>query len=218
MNVRLISITKPLIDGIETAEDLIIHNARVSNPSNQLNVDTGGKLLNYCIRNSHWSVLEQADLTVEIKTSRAIAAQILRHKSFFFQEKSQRYSAATDLESIEFRLQGKTNRQVGDDLVDLTPEQKILVDAAQSQCLETYQTLLDAGIAKECARFVLPLNTSTTMYMKGSVRSWVHYFQVRCTEHCQKEHRDIAVAIRDIFIDQFPIISEALNFSKSSSQ
>lgn len=212
MNVRLISVTQPLIEGIETAEALIVHNARVSNPSNQLNVETGDKLLNYCIRNHHWSIFEQADFTVEITTSRAIAAQILRHKSFSFQEFSQRYSEATNFEDLEFRMQGKTNRQVGTDEVDLSPELKKLVENSQEQSKLTYTALVEAGIAKECARFVLPLNTQTVLFMKGSVRSWIHYFAVRCDPHTQKEHRDIATAIREIFKLQFPITSLALNY------
>src|SRR5579864_2114424 len=133
MNVKLVSITKPLIEGITTAEELISHNARVSNPNNQLNVDTAPKLLSYCIRNKHWSIFEQADFTVEIKTSRAIAAQILRHKSASFQEFSQRYAEVTKFESIELRLQGKTNRQVGDEPLNNEGLSK-LVDETVKMC------------------------------------------------------------------------------------
>lgn len=211
MEVRLISVTRPLIDGLNSAEDLIVHNARVSNPNNQLNIETGAKLLNYCIKNAHWSIFEQADMTVEIKTSRAIAAQILRHKSFSFQELSQRYSQVSEFEDVSLRLQGKTNRQVGDvEYVDQEIQEKINKHITDSNKL--YQEMIDKGIAKECARFILPLNTRSVLYMKGSARSWIHYFDVRCSEHTQKEHRDISIAIREIFKKQFPVISEALSY------
>lgn len=209
MNVRLISITQPLIDRITNAEELIVHNARVSNPNNQLNVDTGAKLLAYCIKHGHWSVFEQADMTVEIKTSRAIAAQILRHRSFSFQEFSQRYTDVTEIERVELRKQAKTNRQSSSDHCD-DPDLQLVVNRQIEMAEESYQYLLDAGVARECARMVLPLATSTTLYMKGSVRSWIHYFQVRCDEHTQKEHREIAERIRLIFSEQFPITAEAL--------
>jgi thymidylate synthase (FAD) len=210
--IRAISITKPLIEGISTAEELIVHNARVSNPNNQLNVETGAKLLKYCIKNAHWSIFEQVDLTLEIKTSRAIAAQILRHNSFRFQEFSQRYSVATEKEPIEWRLQGKTNRQVGDQSIELPLDLAEMVESLQDSSFEIYEKLVDFGVAKESARFVLPLNTSTTLYMKGSVRSWIHYFLVRCLEHTQKEHRDIALEAREVFKTFFPVTSEALDF------
>lgn len=213
MEVKLISVTQPLIEGIKTAEQLIVHNARVSNPNNQLNIDTGAKLLSYCIKNSHWSIFEQADMTVEIKTSRAIAAQILRHKSFSFQEYSQRYAEVTNFEPLEWRLQGKTNRQVGDDEAGLDKGLKNKIIVQQELSKQLYRELVEAGIAKECARMVLPLNTQTTIYMKGSVRSWIHYFQVRCDKHTQKEHRDIALKIRELFKVQFPVTSEALNYN-----
>jgi thymidylate synthase (FAD) len=212
MQVKLTSITQPLIKGIKTAEELIVHNARVSNPSNQLNVETGAKLIRYCINNKHWSIFDQADLTVEVITSRAIAAQILRHKSMFFQELSQRYAQVAGLEPLEWRMQGKTNRQVGDESVELNdPIQKEIEDL-QRWSTELYEKLVNDGIAKECARMILPLNTTTKLYVKGTVRSWIHYFEVRCDTHTQKEHRDIALAIREVFKTQFPVISEALNY------
>lgn len=211
MNVRLISITQPLVDGIKTSEELISHNARVSNPNNQLNIDTAAKLLNYCIKNKHWSIFEQVDFTVEIKTSRGIAAQILRHKSASFQEFSQRYSEVTEFEPVELRLQGKTNRQVGDEVfqdIFLQNEIKRHIE----RCNGFYKTLISNGVAKECARFVLPLNTQTTLYMKNNVRGWIHYLDLRCSEHTQKEHRLIANEIKKIFIDNFPNISKALEW------
>jgi len=212
--VKLISLTQSLVPGIATAEQLMIHNARVSAPKNQLNVETGDKLLAYCIKNKHWSIFEQADMTVEVKTSRAIAAQILRHKSMQFQELSQRYSEVHDFEELEWRMQGATNRQVGDAPYELSEELTDVVRLAQEVSVKAYEELLKAGIAKECARMVLPLNTQTTMYMKGSVRSWIHYFEVRCSPHAQKEHRDVAMAIRDIFMQTFPVTAKALGYEE----
>jgi thymidylate synthase (FAD) len=213
MKTKLISITKPEIEGIESAEDLISYCARVSNPSNQMNTETAPKLLAYLIKHKHWSPFEMASMTVEIKTSRAIAAQILRHRSFSFQEFSQRYSTATELEDIEWRMQGKTNRQVGDLEVDLSEVPAELVKNAQDKCLEAYNYLVGIGVAKECARMVLPLNTTTTIYMNGTVRSWIHYLEIRCKDDTQKEHRDIANSIRTIFTKSFPQISAALKWS-----
>jgi thymidylate synthase (FAD) len=213
MKTKLISITQPIISGVKTAEDLISYCARVSNPTNQLNTETAPKLLKYLIDHKHWSPMEMVSMTVEIKTSRAIAAQILRHRSFSFQEFSQRYSTATVLEDIEWRMQGRTNRQVGDQEVDLSEVPAELVKEAQDKCLEAYNYLIKIGVAKECARMVLPLNTSTTIYMNGTVRSWIHYLDIRCKDDTQKEHRDIALDIQSIFIDNFPNISSALNWT-----
>lgn len=214
MQVKLISITQPLIkspiDRNLTAEELISYCARVSNPSNQLNLDTAPKLLNYCIKNGHWSIFEQCGFSVEIKTSRAIAQQIIRHRSFSFQEFSQRYAEVTEFEPIELRLQGKTNRQVGDEVIkndSITFKINNYIGAVK----DLYKELVDNGIAKESARFILPLNTQTTIYMSGSVRSWIHYLNLRLSKHTQKEHRFIAEEIKKIFIDNFPNISAALN-------
>ena len=212
MNVKLISVTEPYVEGLKTAEDLICYCARVSNPSNQLNTETAPRLLAYLIKHRHWSPLEMASMTIEIKTSRAIAAQILRHRSFSFQEFSQRYSTAAELEDIEWRMQGKTNRQVGDQEVDLSEVPAELVKQAQSKCLETYNFLIEKGIAKECARMILPLNTSTTLYMSGTIRSWVHYLDLRTKEDTQKEHRDIALGVLSIFKEQFPNVSASLGW------
>lgn len=207
--VSLISITAPLIVGIHTAEHLIVHNARVSNPSNQLNTETGAKLLAYCIKNGHWSVFEQVDMTVEIKTSRAIAAQILRHRSFSFQEFSQRYADALEIEPVELRKQADKNRQSSTEAIN-NDRLKERVRLFNVEALIFYKELLKAGVARECARMILPLATSTTLYMKGSVRSWIHYFKVRCDEHTQKEHRLIAEQIQELFNQKFPVIAQAL--------
>lgn len=214
MSVKLISLSNPYITGISSPEELISYCARVSNPTNQLNTETAPKLLGYLIKHKHWSPFEMVSMTVEIKTSRAIAAQILRHRSFSFQEFSQRYSAATELEYIELRKQGKTNRQVGDEPIDIGSyvEIKEEMDSVQHQCLNLYNKLIAKGIAKECARMLLPLNTQTTLYMSGTIRSWVHYIDLRSTEDTQKEHRQIAVEIKNIFISNFPNISKALNW------
>ena len=212
MNVKLVAVTSPRIEGLNSAEDIVSYCARVSNPSNQMNTETAPKLLKYLIKHHHWSPFEMASVTVEIVTSRAIAAQILRHRSFAFQEFSQRYSVATKLEDIQWRMQGKTNRQVGDAEVDLSPEKIELVNQALNSSLKAYDSLIEAGVAKECARMVLPLTTQTTMYMTGTLRSWIHYIELRAKEDTQKEHREIAVGIKNIFIKEFPVISEALTW------
>ena len=183
MQVKLVSITQPTLQlkrqGIKTPEDLIVYCARVSNPSNQFNNQTAPKLTQYLIKHKHWSPFEMVDMTVEIKTSRAIAAQILRHRSFSFQEFSQRYSEAANLEPIEWRMQGETNRQVGDEKFKLESELDDAIDYFLSTSVEVYNHLIDKGVAKECARMILPLCTETTMYMKGSIRSLIHYIQIR---------------------------------------
>jgi len=209
VSVKIVSITKPVIDGISSAEDLITYCARVSNPANQLNTETAPKLLKYLILHKHWSPFEMVSMTFEIKTSRAIAAQILRHRSFSFQEFSQRYSTATELEEIEWRKQGKTNRQISDEIVSLFPDVAIQLAKMQQDNLLLYNNLINSGIAKECARMILPLNTSTTLYMNGTVRSWLHYLEIRCKDDTQKEHRVIANDIKNIFRQNFPNISEA---------
>lgn len=215
MEVKLISITKPVVGEDLSAEELIVYTARVSNPSNQLNMETPDKLISYLVKNKHWSPFEMVDMTVEIVTSRAIAAQILRHRSFSFQEFSQRYAAVTDFEPIELRKAGATNRQssleVFDPLVnwDNIPASKLIEDHIEI-CEDLYLHLLDKGVAKECARFVLPLTTQTTLYMKGSVRSWIHYLQIRTDEHTQLEHRNVANGVLEIFKKQFPNICNGL--------
>jgi len=216
MNVELISVTHPYIEGIKNAEDLISYCARVSNPSNQMNLETAPKLLEFLIKHRHWSPFEMVDMTLEIKTSRAIAAQILRHRSFSFQEFSQRYSVANDYEDIELRLQGEKNRQVGERLmpIDTKGYENInhLIAEAISISQHCYESMIENGVAKEVARMILPLTTQTTMYMKGSLRSWIHYIELRTEKNTQKEHRVIAEKCKNIFIKKFPITSEALQW------
>ena len=186
-----------------TAEELIVYCARVSNPSNQNNVETGEKLIRYCVAHSHWSVFETASLTVEVETSRAIAAQILRHRSFTFQEFSQRYAVSTEFEPVELRSQDTKNRQGSGEVFDPPvvhfgdTEASRVVREAVEFAEEVYKSLIESGVSKETARMVLPLCTRTTLYITGSVRSWIHYFEQRCSPHAQKEHRLLAEEIRD---------------------
>ena len=216
MNVRLISLTQPQVNGYDdkvmSAESIIAYCARVSNPENQHNVKTAPKLLKFLIKHKHWSPFELANMCVEIKTSRAIAAQILRHRSFSFQEFSQRYSEATKLEDWELRMPAEKNRQSSSKSFDKNNEVYEIADVAMQTAMSAYNLLIQKGVAKESARAVLPLNTATTMYMNGTVRSWVHYINLRTEENTQKEHRDIANAIKEIFVEQFPNVSEALDW------
>lgn len=214
--VRLIALSSPTLpDGaVCTAEELIAFTARVSNPANQMNSETAPKLLRYLIKNGHWSPFEAASMTVEIKTSRAIAAQILRHRSFTFQEFSQRYASVLEYINYPARRQDDKNRQNSID--DLDDEIQNWFCDSQREVWELafkkYQEALALGVAKECARFLLPLNTETTMYMTGSARSWIHYLQARCAEGVQKEHKDVALEVKRIFCQNFPSISEALEW------
>lgn len=193
--------------------------ARVSNPANQDNEDVAG-LLAYCIRHKHWSVFEHAHITMEITTTRDIAAQILRHRSFTFQEFSQRYAAVTSVAPTpELRLQDLKNRQNSIDVIDglkaneLTVLQsKIAAHFLKSQDL--YEELLAAGVAKECARKVLPLNTETTIYMTGTVRDWIHYIELRSGNGTQKEHMQIANDAKDLFVEALPTVGKALGWDK----
>ena len=186
-----------------------MYTARVSNPSNQNSTNT--KLLNYCIKHGHWSVFEMAHITVEIVTSRGISAQILRHKSFSFQEFSQRYAEATEYIYYDARRQDDKNRQNSID--DMSEEDKEWFEDAQAKVTgladELYKEALAKGIAKEQARFLLPLSTKTKLYMTGSIRSWIHYLDLRCDNGTQLEHREIADSIKSIFKQQLPIIAEA---------
>ena len=210
MNVKLVTVTPK-------AEETMGYVARVSNPKNQDNPKVAG-LLGYCIKHGHWSVFEQAHMTVEIETTRGLAAQILRHRSFTYQEFSQRYADSSMLGEViplpELRRQDDKNRQNSID--DLDPfvvqdfdlkMQRHFVDG-----MKLYKDMLDAGVAKECARFVLPLATPTKLYMTGSVRSWIHYINLRSAHGTQKEHMDIAENCRTIFNEQFPIVAEALEW------
>ena len=209
MNVKLVSITPD-------ADQTMAYIARVSNPSNQDNEKYAG-LLKYCIKHNHWSVFEQSSMTLEIETTRAIAAQILRHRSFTYQEFSQRYASSTTLGDIdlpELRKQDLKNRQNSTD--DLDPE---MVEKFEKQMITLfssskalYEQMLTQGVAKECARMVLPLCTPTRIYMTGSCRSWIHYINLRSAHGTQKEHMDIAEACRKVFTDQFTAVSDALEF------
>ena len=217
MNVSLEAVTQPvqrLVDqGVKTPEDFIVYCARVSNPSNQLNTETGDRLLNYCIKHQHWSIFEQVSCTFKIETSRAIAAQILRHRSFTFQEFSQRYAETQELEPVEWRMQGKTNRQVGDKVTELPQHLKDDFNELQWNSKRLYKLLIAGGVAKECARMVLPLNTQTTLYASGTIRSFIHYLQLRTKEDTQKEHREVALEMKNIFAKSFPTIAKALEWN-----
>ena len=225
MSVQLVSITQPRLEKEMTPEEFIVYIARVSNPSNQLNTETAPKLINYLIKHKHWSPFEFVDLTVQITTRRSIAAQILRHRSFSFQEFSQRYSAATNVQEINIRKQAEKNRQSSSDSFDPILSESIITNykasgqikasEAVSNYLEAsmrlYSELINAGVAREVARDILPLATETTLYMKGSLRSWLTYLNVRLHNTTQKEHRDIAVEIKNIIIKNFPTIAASLN-------
>jgi len=212
MHTRLIALSKPIVGTLDyPTEDLIAFCARVSNPSNQSNLKTAPKLLRYLIDNKHFSPFEMVSMTIEITTSRAIAAQILRHRSFSFQEFSQRYSEVTSSQFIEQRRQGLTNRQVGDEVIhDAQMDEDIQksVDLA----FATYKKMLEAGIARETARMILPLSSTTTLYVAGTIRSWIHYIELRTDHHTQKEHRDIALGCKEIFINNLPNVAEALEW------
>lgn len=213
--VRLIAITQPLLAEAQTAEELVAYCARVSNPGNQANHETAPRLLNYLTRNHHWSPFEMAHAVIEIVTTRDIARQILRHRSFSFQEFSQRYAAVTDeAELRELRLQDTKNRQnslaTEDEDLRLWWQDKQEGIAAYSSAV--YQQALDRGIAKEVARAVLPEGmTPSRLYMAGSVRSWVHYIQLRAGNGTQKEHREIAEMCRLAMLDVMPSLEEILN-------
>lgn len=211
MRTQIVAITKPLVgDGSMSASDFITYCARVSNPANQLNTLTAPKLLAYCIKHGHWSIFEQASMTVEIVTSRAIAAQIIRHRSFCFQEYSQRYATALEMEPVELRKQDQKNRQASGDVFQ---SHWAMNEVAQitSRAWNLYRELISQGVSRETARMILPLCTQTTLYMTGSVRSWIHYFEQRCANGTQKEHQEIAISIRDtIFKDHFKDIYDAM--------
>lgn len=209
-DVKLISVTPD-------AEKHIAYCARVSNPQNQENEKFSG-LLKYCIKHQHWSIFEQAFMTLELNTSRGIAAQVLRHRSFTYQEFSQRYADVNWLDSgiplPELRRQDEKNRQNSID--DIDPEQiKFLnqrIENYFNEGMDLYNELLREGIAKECARFVLPLAVPTRLYMTGSIRSWIHYIDLRSANGTQKEHMDIAKDAKRVFKEQFPSIAEALEW------
>tara|TARA_A200000159_G_scaffold63074_1_gene58319 strand:+ start:659 stop:1291 length:633 start_codon:yes stop_codon:yes gene_type:complete len=210
MSVKLISVTPD-------AEKHMAYCARVSNPANQDNEKFSG-LLKYCIKHQHWSIFEQAYMTVEIETTRAIAAQILRHRSFTFQEFSQRYADSSllgpKIPLPELRRQDTKNRQNSIDDLDAFDVQNLEIQMTTlfDSAMALYQQMLGRGVAKECARNVLPLCTPTKIYMTGSVRSWVHYIDLRSAHGTQKEHMIVAEGVRDVFKEQFPAVSEALEW------
>ena len=209
MNVKLVTITPD-------AEKMMAYIARVSNPSNQENEKYAG-LLKYCIKHNHWSVFEQATMTLEIETTRAIAAQILRHRSFTFQEFSQRYADSQLLETIELpelRRQDSKNRQNSIDDLDPKVVEKLdkQMNTLFSSAFALNNQMLEEGVAKECARMVLPLCTPTKLYMTGSCRSWIHYINLRSAHGTQKEHMEIARECACIFAGQFPAVAEALGW------
>jgi thymidylate synthase (FAD) len=210
MTVKLISVTPD-------AEQTMAYIARVSNPANQDSENYAG-LLRYCIKHNHWSVFEQSSMSLEIETNRGIAAQILRHRSFTFQEFSQRYADSSLLsETIpvpDLRRQDTKNRQNSiDDLSeDMKQDLWLKINDHFQGSMELYKELLDKGVAKECARFVLPLATPTRIYMTGTCRSWVHYITLRSANGTQKEHMDIALECKKVFSEQFPTVAEALEW------
>ena len=210
MTVKLISVTPD-------AEKMMAYVARVSNPNNQENPNYA-KLLGYCIKHNHWSVFEQAFMTLELETTRGVAAQVLRHRSFTFQEFSQRYADSSMLADtiplFDLRRQDTKNRQNSIDDIDphMRQDFELKVQRHFDSAMKLYQEMLGAGIAKECARFVLPLATPTKIYMSGSVRSWAHYINLRTANGTQKEHMDLAEGCKKIFIDQFPTCAEALEW------
>lgn len=207
MQVKLINITP-------NAEATMAYCARVSSPHQDS--PEYAKLLSYCVKNKHWSVFEMANMTVEITTSRAIAQQILRHRSFTFQEHSQRYAKATEFEIYPARRQDVKNRQNSID--DMSTEDKAWFEDAQKQINDTatalYEQAIAKGIAKEQARFLLPLSTTTRLYMNGNIRNWIHYVDLRSDAATQKEHRDIAIAIKHIMLDNLPIVCQGMGWSK----
>ena len=211
MSVKLVSVTPD-------AEQTMAYVARVSNPNNQENPNYA-KLLGYCIKHNHWSVFEQSFMTLEIETTRGLAAQILRHRSFTYQEFSQRYADSSLLaETIplpELRRQDTKNRQNSIDDIDpfVRQEFQIKMQKHFEEGMKLYKEMLDADIAKECARFVLPLACPTRLYMTGSVRSWIHYIDLRSANGTQKEHMDIALGAKEIFCEQFPAVAEAMEWN-----
>ncbi len=211
MNVKFVSITPD-------AEKMMAYIARVSNPANQQNENYSG-LLKYCIKHNHWSVFEQSSMTLEIETTRGLAAQILRHRSFTYQEFSQRYADTKLLDDKiplpKLRKQDTKNRQNSTDDLDefLVQGFELEMEIQFRNAMDLYNKMLESGVAKECARFVLPLATPTRLYMTGSCRSWIHYINLRSAHGTQKEHMDIAEECRGIFTEQFPAVSEALEWS-----
>ena len=211
MSVKLISVTPD-------AEKMMAYVARVSNPNNQENPNYA-KLLGYCIKHNHWSVFEQAFMTLELETTRGVAAQVLRHRSFTYQEFSQRYAdssmLADQVPMFDLRRQDNKNRQNSIDDIDpfVKQEFEIKIRRHFDEAMVLYQSMLDSGIAKECARFVLPLATPTRIYMTGSIRSWIHYIDLRSGNGTQLEHMQIAEGCKTIFAGQFPTVARAMDWN-----
>ena len=206
--------TAKLISVTPDAEKNIVYMARVSNPSNQANMETAPRLIKYLIKHKHWSPFEMASMQVEINTTRAIAAQVLRHRSFSFQEFSQRYSAVGDLPAIgvpHLRTQDTKNKQASHDNLDPDVRERLEreIERLYSNANDLYEFALSKGVAKECARSILPLGTPTRMYMSGTIRSFLHYIEIRSGVETQLEHRLIAEDCKKIFVEQFPSIAEA---------
>lgn len=232
MKVKLVALTQSLVEGIlMNAEELLVYEARISNPSNQLNTETSDKLIAYMIKNKHWSPFDMVNMTIEVTTSRAIAHQILRHWSIKPQEFSQRYAEATSYEPVQLRLAADKNRQsstkeictidiMNNKLKFATQDTETYSVDCDLYCKkvlnhlrisdELYKEAIKLGFAKECARMILPLTTSTTMYLNGSVRSWIHYLEQRTDSHAQLEHQQVANEIKEIFKQNFPNVSKAL--------
>ena len=210
MKVTLVAKTEPVIEGVTNLEELTAYAARVSNPSNQLNNATADKLLGYCWKHKHWSIFETASITMEIETSRAISAQILRHRSFTFQEFSQRYAKSTAFEDVQLRRQDTKNRQNSTD--DLNAGLKFQHYSSIEKLLEDsekiYNEMINDGVAKECARMILPLTTQTRLYMTGNLRSWITYCITRCEKGTQLEHRLIGNECWKILREQCPNIAK----------
>jgi thymidylate synthase (FAD) len=216
---KLVAITQPLVlreDNVTliTPEEFIAYAARISNPSNQMNTETSAKLLTYLVKNSHWSPFDMVDMIVEVETSKAIAIQMLRHWSFRFQEFSQRYAEVSELnfDHVEARNKAVGGNRQGSGHVSDTATEMLQKGCASSAGF--YQTAIDAGIAPESARMVLPMATLSTLYVKGSVRSWMTYFWQRLDPHAQKEHRELAQGIYQIFCEHFPVIAELVRTHK----
>jgi len=213
MSVKLIGITKPTV--LDTAEELVAYTARVSNPANQNNTSTAGKLIKYLIREAHWSPFEMVHLVMEITTTRDISRQIIRHRSFSFQEFSQRYAKANNfITDREPRLQDPKNRQnsiypSNEEAIPLCIAFKKMQKEVVDVSIANYNKALEMGIAKEQARALLPEGlTETTLYMAGSLRSWIHYIDLRSANGTQEEHRLIALTCKEIILEQFPVLSE----------
>ena len=223
-SVKLISHTTGAgeLEG-KSPQDVISYVARVSNPHNQENFRTAAGLLRYCIKHQHWSIFETASMTLEINTTRGLAAQILRHRSFTFQEFSQRYANSNELGGIstpDLRRQDEKNRQ--NSISNLPPglvkDYQSKIEKHFDRSLDLYNNLIDVGVAKECARFVLPLATNTRLYMTGTCRSWIHYINLRSAHGTQQEHMDIAEQCRDVFKEVFPDIYAALEWAYNQEE